>query len=72
MPQLLLNIPNDLQQKVIPIAQQTNETTEQLALRLLQEYVEDCEEADRLEALIHSGNVKTYTADNIHKALTLH
>lgn len=42
MPQILLDISAGLQQKVTPLAQQTNETTEQLALRLLQEYVDDC------------------------------
>ena len=59
--QILLNIPNALQQRVVPLARATNETTEQLALRLLQEYVEDCEEADRISAEIDAGVMPTYT-----------
>ena len=45
---------------------------QQLAVELLEEYFDDCDDADRLEALIRSGNMKTYPADNVHKALTLH
>ena len=52
MPQILLNVPAGLQQKVAPLAQQTNETTEQLALRLLQKYVDDCYDTDRISAEI--------------------
>ena len=55
MAQILLDIPVGLQQRVTPLAKQTNETTEQLALRLLQEYVDDCDEADRISAEIDAG-----------------
>lgn len=61
MPQILLDIPASLQQRVMPLAQQTNETTEQLTLRLLQEYVDDCYDADRISAEIDAGTMPTYS-----------
>ena len=71
MPQILLNIPATLQQKVIPLAQQTNETTEQLALRLLQEYADDCYEADRISAEIDAGIMPTHSWQEVKAHLDL-
>ena len=71
MPQILLNVPAGLQQKVAPLAQQTNETTEQLALRLLQEYVDDCYEADRISAEIDKGTMPTYSWQEVKANLGL-
>lgn len=63
--QVLVNIPNTLQQKVILLAHETNETPEQLALRLLEEYVEDCEDADRISAEIDAGIMPTYSLPEV-------
>ena len=63
----MLNIPNALQQRVIPLARATNETMKQLVLRLLQEYVEDCEEADRISAEIDAGVMPTYTLAEVRQ-----
>lgn len=71
MPQVLLDIPAVLQQKVIPLAQQTHETTEQLALRLLQEYVDDCYESDRISAEIDAGIMPTYSWQEVKANLGL-
>ncbi len=71
MPQILLNIPAGLQQKVTPLAKQTNETTEQLALRLLQEYVDDCYEADRISAEIDAGTMPVYSWHEVKTNLGL-
>lgn len=71
MPQVLLNIPSGLQQRVLPLARNTNETTEQLALRLLQEYVDDCEEADRISAEIDAGTMPTYSWQEVKAHLGL-
>ena len=49
MPSLTLNISPELQSKAFSLAHETNETTEQLAVRLLKEYIEDCEEANKLK-----------------------
>ena len=59
MPQVLLNIPTGLQNRITPLARLTNENTAQLAIRLLQEYVDDCEEADRISAEIDAGIMPT-------------
>ena len=69
MMQILLNIPTKLQERVMPLARETNETTEQLALRLLQEYVEDCEEADRISAEIDAGIMPTYSLQEVKASL---
>ena len=65
--QVMLNIPNELQERVIPLARATNETAEELAIRLLEEYVEDCEEADRISAEIDAGVMPTYTLREVKK-----
>ena len=62
---MILNIPNSLQQRILPLARDTNETTEQLALRLLKEYVEDCEDADRISAEIDAGIMPTYSLQEV-------
>ena len=59
--QIILNIPNALKDRIISLARATNETTEQLALRLIEEYVDDCEEADRISAEIDAGIMPTYS-----------
>lgn len=46
---------------MIPLARVTNSTPEQLALRLLEEYAADCEEADRIESEIDAGIMPTYS-----------
>ena len=63
--QVILNIPNTLHERVIPLARATNETTEQLAVRLLEEYVDDCEEADRISAEIDAGIMPTYSLSEV-------
>ena len=71
MPQILLNIPAGLQQRVVSLAQQTNETTEQLALRLLQEYADDCYDADRISAEIDAGIMPTHSWQEVKAHLDL-
>ena len=63
--QVILNIPNTLQEKVLSLANATNETAEQLAVRLLEEYVDDCEEADRISAEIDAGIMPTYSLSEV-------
>ena len=71
MPQIMLNVSPSLEQEVHLLAQETNETTEQLAIRLLQEYVEDCHEADRISAEVEAGRMKTYSWEEVKSALAL-
>ena len=42
---------------------------ERLAVELLEEYFDDCDDADRLEELIRSGEMGTYPADDVHMEL---
>lgn len=65
MMQVTLNIPTSLQRRVLPLAQATNETTEQLAVRLLEEYVDDCEDADRIAAEIDAGIMPTCSLQEV-------
>ena len=65
--QVLVNIPNSLQQRIMLLAHETNETPEQLALRLLEEYVEDCEDADRISAEIDAGIMPTYSLEEVKR-----
>ena len=55
MPQITVDITPELDNQINHWSSLGKETPEQLTLRLLQEYVYDCENADRLEALIPSG-----------------
>ena len=57
----LLDIPTALQERVLPLARQTGEAIGQLALRLLQEYADDCEDAERVSAEIDAGIMPTYS-----------
>ena len=42
---------------------------EELAIELLEEYFDDCDDADRLEALIRAGKMETIPAIVVHKEL---
>ena len=69
--QLLIDVPQGLQERIIPLAHETNETTEELALRLLQEYVDDCEDAERISAEVASGKMPTYSWEEVKAHLDL-
>lgn len=69
MPAFTLNISPELSTRLNNWSIQSNLPPQQLALELLEEYFDDCDDADRLEALIRSGEMKTYTAEDVHKEL---
>lgn len=71
MSRLLLDIPSALQKRVAPLARQTGETMGQLALRLLQEYADDCEDAERISAEIDAGTMPTYSWQEVKGSLGL-
>ena len=60
MPQIVLNVSPELNSRVNFWGSRGNETPEQLTLRLLEEYVEDCEDAEKISAEIDAGRMKTY------------
>ncbi|MBR2207500.1 MAG: hypothetical protein IJ859_01685 [Synergistaceae bacterium] len=71
MPQLTINLTPKLQERFNYYAASGNETPEELAIRLCAEYVEDCDDADRISAEIDSGKMKTYPLEEVMKRLEL-
>ena len=69
MPKLVLDVPSDLFSRVNDWGLHFNCKPENLAVELLQEYFDDCDDADKLEALIQSGQMPTFSADAVHKEL---
>ena len=69
MPKFIVNITPALQERINNWSKQVNQPPENLAVSLLEEYFDDCDDADRLEALISKGNMKTYPAEAVHKGL---
>ena len=69
MPKLIINITPELQERVNYWSRQAGQPAEKLAVSLLEEYFDDCDDADRLEALISKGNMATYPAEVVHKGL---
>ena len=71
MPQLTINLTPKLQERFNYYAASGNETPEELAIRLCAEYVEDCDDADRISAEIDSGRMKTYSLEEVRERLAL-
>ena len=71
MPQLIINMPQKLRERFNHYAAYGNETPEELAVRLCEEYVEDCDDADRISAEIDSGRMKTYPYAEVRERLAL-
>lgn len=71
MSQLIINLTPELQEKVNYHAADGNETPEELAVRLLEEYTEDCDDAERIEREIDSGRMKTYPWEEVRERLAL-
>lgn len=69
MPTFTLNISPELSSRLSDWSTQSKLPAQQLAVELLEEYFDDCDDADRLEALIHSGDMKTYPAESVHREM---
>ena len=67
--QIVLDIPMELQERLNDWSVQSQQPIQRLAVELLEEYFDDCDDADRLEALIRAGKMETYSADEVHKEL---
>ena len=66
---MILDLSPELNAKVNEWACEFNMAGEELVVGLLEEYFEDCDEADRISALIHSGQMQTYPAEKVHEEL---
>ena len=69
MPTITVNISPELSARLNDWSIQSHLPAQQLAVELLEEYFDDCDDADRLEALIRSGNMQTYPAEAVHEEL---
>ena len=69
MPRIILNVTPELLERINDWSRQSKQPPENLVIDLLEEYFDDCDDADRLEALISSGNMKTYPAEFVHKEI---
>ena len=66
---MILDLSPELNANVNEWACEFNMAGEELAVELLEEYFEDCDEADRISALIRSGQMQTYPAEEVFERL---
>ena len=69
MPTFTLSLSPALSARLDDWSIQSNLPPQQLVIELLEEYFDDCDDADRLEALIRAGDMKTYPAETVHREL---
>ena len=67
--QMTITLTPELAARVHDWGQKQNMPPENLAVELLEEYFDDCDDADKLEALIRCGKIETYPAEMVHKEL---
>lgn len=58
-----------LEERIKDWSIQMKRPAESLAVELLEEYFDDCDDAMRLEDLIRSGEMETYPAQEVHAEL---
>ena len=66
---MIIDLPPELEQRVKNWSTESNEPPENLALGLIEEYFEDCDDAEKLENLIRAGEMKTYSMEEVHREL---
>ncbi len=66
---MIIELSPELEARVREWGREFGRPGEDLAVELLQEYFDDCDDADRLEALIQSGKMDTIPASIVHKEL---
>ena len=66
---MVLEISPRLEARIKDWSVQMKRPAESLAVELLEEYFDDCDDAMRLEGLIRSGQMKTYPAQEVHAEL---
>ena len=65
MPQITVDITPELDNQINHWSSLGKETPEQLTLRLLQEYVYDCENAEIISDEVSSGKMETYPYEQV-------
>ena len=71
MASITVELTPELQRRIVLWGGKGNETPEELTLRLLEEYVDDCEDAERISEEVASGRMKTYSLEEVRNELGL-
>ncbi|MBQ8692804.1 MAG: hypothetical protein IJ576_08750 [Synergistaceae bacterium] len=71
MASITVELTPELEQRVVLWGGKGNETPEELTLRLLEEYVDDCEDAERISEEVASGRMETYSIEEVRDELSL-
>ena len=66
---MIIELSPELEARVRDWGLASNRPGEELVIELLEEYFDDCDDADRLEALIRAGKMETIPAIVVHKEL---
>ena len=69
MPRIILEVTPELNARINDWSIQMKKPPESLAVDLLNEYFDDCDDAEKLEALIQSGQMETYSSEQVHQGL---
>lgn len=71
MARMTLELTPRLQEKLEAWCREFDEPPEALALGLLDEYFDDCDDADRLSALIETGEMETHPWEEVKARLAV-
>ena len=71
MAAMTVELTPELQERVSLWGSRGNETPEELTLRLLEEYVDDCEDAERISNEVSTGQMETYPLEEVRQELGL-
>ena len=69
MSKLTIEVTPELSERLKDWSRYFGRAEQELAVELLEEYFDDCDDADRLEALIQSGAMETYPAEVVFERL---
>ena len=71
MSRIVIEIEPELDNRIRLWSKLGNETPEQLTIRLLEEYVEDCEDAEEISAGVANGDIQTFPYAQVRRELEL-
>ena len=69
MPRITVEVTPELNARINDWSRQMKKPPECLAVDLLEEYFDDCDDADRISAEIASGRMKTYSWEEVKQEL---
>ena len=66
---MILDLSPELEERIKNWSIASKEPPENLAIGLIEEYFEDCDDAEKLENLIRAGEMETYSMEEVHREL---